>query len=188
MAGSCASAASRPSAIYFPGLVKSCHLAPQHSGRRRMSALRPEVSATRVCAPLTAWRSVDTAKVESQELGRWGNVIAALIYLDRPQEALFEGEKARKVAETSGRAFVDTFQFSAILENMAFARMQLKDYKGALNDIATANAFREDDLTKQNLALSLIIADRRADAQKVLRQIAPPMYGRTSSRLHFDRL
>jgi Flp pilus assembly protein TadD len=90
--------------------------------------------------------------------------------LDRPKEAIDEGERARTWAESSGRALVETYPYAGVLENMAFAKMQIEDYAGALSDIATANAFREDELTRQNLALALIIAKRFADAQQILRK------------------
>lgn len=48
------------------------------------------------------------------------------------------------------------------------------------DDFATANAFRNDDLTRQNFALALVLANRYDDAQKVLRQIAAPVDGTTS--------
>jgi tetratricopeptide (TPR) repeat protein len=123
---------------------------------------------------LAAWRNA-TSVGEHPNLSPWSNVVAALVMLDRPKEAIDEGERARTWAESSGRALVETYPYAGVLENMAFAKMQIEDYAGALSDIATANAFREDELTRQNLALALIIAKRFADAQQILRKIGPPL-------------
>ena len=43
---------------------------------------------------------------------------------------------------------------------MALAKLQLDDISGAIADLATANAFRDDDLTEENLALALIVGKR----------------------------
>jgi tetratricopeptide (TPR) repeat protein len=99
----------------------------------------------------------------------------------RSEEAVAEGELARAWAEKTGKAFVDTYQYAGILGNTGFAHLQLKKYDVALKDFALANAFREDDLTRQNLAIALIVSGRHADAQKVLRQIAAPVDGAFSS-------
>lgn len=126
---------------------------------------------------LNAWRASMNTNVGRDNLGTWGNIIAALILIGKPEEAVAEGERARSSAERTGRAFVDTYQYAGILENTGFARLQLKKDQDALKDFAAANAFREDDLTRQNLALALIVNRRSADAQKILRQIAPPIDG-----------
>ncbi|MBV8189340.1 MAG: tetratricopeptide repeat protein [Alphaproteobacteria bacterium] len=108
-------------------------------------------------------------------LSPWSNVIAALVLLDRPQEAIKEGEAARVWAEQSGKALIETYPYAGVLEATAFAKMQLGDSDGALADMATANALRDDALTQQNFALALIVSKRYEDAQEVLRKIAPPL-------------
>jgi tetratricopeptide (TPR) repeat protein len=128
---------------------------------------------------LAAWRTA-TSVGEHPNLSPWSNVVAALVMLDRPKEAVAEGERARTWAEGSGRALVETYPYAGVLENMAFAKMQIEDYAGALSDIATANAFREDDLTRQNLALALVTAKRYDDAQRVLRKIGAPLDARNT--------
>jgi tetratricopeptide (TPR) repeat protein len=124
---------------------------------------------------LAAWRQTNSADAGQPNLSSWGNIVAALVILDRPKEAIDEGDRARAWAELTGKALVETYPFAGILGNTGFARMQVGDYVGALGDFATAHAFREDDLTRQNLALALIVVDRPADAQRVLRQIIPPL-------------
>ncbi len=124
---------------------------------------------------LTAWRLANSSSSGQQNLNSWGNIIAALVTLDRPKEAIEEGDKARTWAEKTGKALVETFPFAGILENTAFARLQVGDFDGALSDFATAYAFREDDLTRQNLAIALILNRRYEESQKILRQIAPPL-------------
>ena len=52
--------------------------------------------------------------------------------------------------------------------------MELNDLKGALSDFATADALQDDALTRQNLALALILNNQKAKAGEVLRRIAPP--------------
>jgi tetratricopeptide (TPR) repeat protein len=128
---------------------------------------------------LAAWRAATSEKEGQPNLSPWSNVVAALVMLDRPNDAIKEGERARAWAERSGRALIETYPFAGVLENMAFAKMQVGDNLGALADLATANAFREDDLTRQNFALALILTGRYDDAQKILRKIAPPVDTRT---------
>ena len=70
------------------------------------------------------------------------------------------------------------------MENTGFARLKLGDTQGALDDFATANAFRDDDLTKQNLALILIVSGRFEDAREILRKIAPPASPGVPVNLH----
>ena len=123
---------------------------------------------------LDAWRAA-ASRGDQPNLSPWSNVVAALVMLDRPREAVEEGERARIWAERSGKALVETYPYAGVLESLAFAKMQTGDYVGALSDMATANAFREDDLTRQNLALALIIAKRHGDAQRILRRIGPPV-------------
>jgi tetratricopeptide (TPR) repeat protein len=124
---------------------------------------------------LKAWRAAAGDKDGQRNLSPWGNAVAALVMLDRPKEAIEEGEQARTWAEKTGRALIETYPFAGVLENMGFAKMQVGDTRGALADFATANAFREDDLTKQNLALALIVAGKHEDAQNILRKISPPV-------------
>jgi tetratricopeptide (TPR) repeat protein len=124
---------------------------------------------------LVAWREAMRAGEGRNNLSSWGNIIAALVISGRSEEAVSEGEQARAWAEKTGKAFIDTYQYAGILGNTGFAHLQLKKFDVALKDFASANAFREDDLTKQNLAIALIILGRYRDAQNVLRQIAAPV-------------
>jgi hypothetical protein len=103
---------------------------------------------------LGAWRAATYGQDGQPNLGPWSNMIAALVMLDRPSEGVAEGEHARAWAENSGKAFTDTYQFAGVLGNMALAKLQLDDISGAIADLATANAFRDDDLTEENLAFS----------------------------------
>jgi tetratricopeptide (TPR) repeat protein len=130
---------------------------------------------------LVAWRNAMRTGEGRNNLSSWGNIVAALILSGKPEEAIDEGERARAWAEKTGRAFVDTYQYAGILGNTGFARLQLSKFDDALKDFAAAHAFREDDLTRQNLALALIVSGRHTDAQKVLRQIAPPVDGAFAS-------
>ena len=123
---------------------------------------------------LKAWRAATYGEDGQPNLGPWSNMIAALVMLDRPKDAVTEGEHARTWAESSGKAFTDTYQFAGVLGNMALAKLQLDDVSGAVADLATANAFRDDDLTEENLALALIIAKRFDDSQRILRKLSPP--------------
>jgi tetratricopeptide (TPR) repeat protein len=133
---------------------------------------------------LSAWRDANSDKNGNPNLNAWSNVVAALVMLDRPTEAIAEGERARAWAEKTGLALTNTYPFAGILEAMGFAKMQTGDFTGALDDFATANAFRNDDLTRQNFALALVLTKRYDDAQKVLRQIAAPVDGTTSRDLN----
>jgi tetratricopeptide (TPR) repeat protein len=123
---------------------------------------------------LAAWRDANSQTLGRRNLGSWGNIVAALILLGRPKEAIEEGEKAREWAVTTGAALVDSYQYSGIVGNMAFAKMQVGDVAGSLDDFATTNALQDDDLTKQNLAIALAINNKYPEAQATLRQLAPP--------------
>jgi tetratricopeptide (TPR) repeat protein len=156
----------------------SSSASPLATDALRMSALMNSGNASYYkhdySGALDTWRAANSIDGHPN-LGPWSNVVAALVLLDRPQEAIKEGEAARVWAERSGKALVETYPYAGVLEAMAFARMQLGDYGGALSDLATANALRDDALTQQNFALALIVSKRYADAQRILRKIGPPL-------------
>lgn len=123
---------------------------------------------------LASWRQANSPAFGRTNLSSWSNIVAALILLDRPVEAIQEGERAKDWAATSGRALIEPYQYAGLVGNLAFAKWEVGDTVGALADLATAHAFQEDDLTRQNLALGLIVQKRHDDAQRLMRHIAPP--------------
>jgi len=123
---------------------------------------------------LTAWQQANSEQSVGRNLSAWSNVVAALVLLGRLQEAVTEGEAGKTWAEKNGVALTQTYPYAGLVQNMAYAKIELGDAPGALSDMATANALQDDDLTRQNLALALILVKRESDAQTILREMAPP--------------
>lgn len=133
---------------------------------------------------LSAWRRANAEEFGgTRSTTSWGNIIAGLVLLGKHKEAVAEGEKARVWAEQTGRAFIESYPYSGILENTGLARIQIGDFSGAVTDLETANAFREDSLTRQNYAIGLVLNHQFGEGQRVLRQISPPASPNTQASL-----
>lgn len=133
---------------------------------------------------LTAWRRANAEEYGgTRSTTSWGNIVAGLVLLGKHRDAVEEGEKARAWAEQTGKAFIETYPYSGILENTGLARLQIGDFSGAVADLETANAFREDSLTRQNFAIVLILNRQFDEGRRVLRQVAPPANPSTQANL-----
>lgn len=113
---------------------------------------------------LATWRDANREK----NVGAWGDVILGLAQVNRPVEAIQEGQEAIKWARENAQDIKDPSSCSAIYVNTALAQWMVGEPDAALRNCLEAVVIQDDFLNRLNFAHALIRAKHHREAQQYL--------------------
>lgn len=124
---------------------------------------------------IDAWSYATTIDPRFKNVGTLGNIVAALVLLQRYDEAVTFGNESLVWAEENGKALRDTSHFVGILVNTGFALTELNRMKEAIPYFHNAAMLQDDNNANLNLALAHAMSGNSNESEFFLRKISSPV-------------